>query len=230
MEPLALVSNLIFYFVHYKVKMSEGLFIKVAELLGVKFMKKWWPVDGSYWNRLQKKPKLDTSKRWALEYMIHDSYEYTKIHVAGLISETIIFLLIMLTWRSYRLIWIYSGLAGIHLYAMMMHQYNRILGRRRLAKLPVELKSEEKYDPYEIKIIPAFGNKFWHRLAFQEGEYSFIKFGPYLPSKEHAQNLKTRIEKEFDRLDIAGKIDRAFLVMIWDQRNFLLELLKDKLE
>ena len=200
----------------------ESIVIWIAELLGAKLFKKYWPVDGSYWNRAKNLKRLDPTNKFDLERTIYQSYEYTQTHIQGLTITSIVILpvYIFVSGKKVEVIYTYFGLLGIHLYALLIHQYNRILARRRLKNIPSEPVVEapvipftkEEYDPYELRII-GLGNDSWYRLGFKYSRNGLpIYLNPYFTSKKDAGTYKKMLEEKVQHIE--DPRERAsFLIM-----------------
>jgi hypothetical protein len=112
--------------------MADVLII-LAELLGVRIFKKYWPYGGSFWNNRH----IDPTNKYDLETVINNAWDYTRNHVQALITELLVVMI------SY-----YSGYMNpkqcrgfipvtlvIHGYALLVHYYNRTKAKARLRQI-----------------------------------------------------------------------------------------------
>lgn len=130
---------------------KDNIIITVANLLGVRMFKKYWPVEGRIWNDTH----IDKNSRDDLDRVIRNSYEYTKYHINGAITTLVMALpLIALdNWeKSIVMIKFVSGVMLIHGYAFMVHEYNRILARRALSQLPNEITKDNKWKTLKVSL------------------------------------------------------------------------------
>ena len=182
---------------------------KLAEWLGAKSFKKYWPVGGSYWNRLTKQPKLNPNNRSDLERTIKEAYEYTQRHVQALTVESIILLPCIFLAKDVQTetIYTYVSLTGIHLYALIIHYYNRILARRRLDSIKnIPEVEPNKIDPYQLQIINLGNAEAWFRLGFIYQTFREpIYLGPYFTSREKAEKYKESLKQKVDSSNDSGE-------------------------
>lgn len=107
----------------------ESLFMNFAECLGVKLFKKYWFINGSYWNKNHMNPK----NTYELSQIITFTYCHGKNHFICWSIETI---LALFTFKTLNEPLPYTLSVGIlHLYAIMVQLYNNILAKRALNKL-----------------------------------------------------------------------------------------------
>lgn len=119
-------------------------YIKLCHLLGVKYFKKYWVVQGSFWN----KTHLDKNSVIDLEEVINDSWNYSKHHIGILFLELLTYfvgsfsgLVTMQQFKGY----IPIGIL-LHVYPLLVHHYNRILAAARITFLSLKNPPEEKKD------------------------------------------------------------------------------------
>lgn len=123
----------------------QKLFIVIAKCLGADPFKKYWPHRGSYWNtRHMSKDKVDD-----LNSVIREANELTRVHVGAMVMENIlIFGFWIFDIHSVKhTIGLGIILNAVHGYALMIHQYNRILANFRIGELKKMLfvpKSEDE--------------------------------------------------------------------------------------
>jgi hypothetical protein len=200
----------------------ENTIIWFAELLGAKTFKKYWPVGGSYWNRAKDCKKLDPADKYELQRIIKNAYEYTQAHVQALVFECILILplCLFLTERKSETIYTCIALAGIHFYALLIHEYNRILARRRLETMkdePDELEPDE-LEPYKLQVIDINNSGSWYRLGFKYARYTNpIYIGSYFASKERAEEFKDSLERKFQHIE--DPAERAAELIMWNDSS-----------
>lgn len=111
----------------------DNLFIFIAQLLGVRLFKKYWPYNGSFWNYQH----INPNNKYDLESVIRNAWEYTRGHVQLLFTELLI--VGISAFSGYMTLQQCRGFLPIalifHGYALMVHHYNRILAGRRLKKI-----------------------------------------------------------------------------------------------
>lgn len=113
---------------------AQRVFIITANLLGAKIFKRYWPMGGSFWNKKHINPR----RRYDLESVIDESWDYTQQHARAFVTEAIIMGMAYFTgyFPPGQVIGSIPIIVTIHGYAMMIHQYNRILANARLESLP----------------------------------------------------------------------------------------------
>lgn len=143
------------------------------------------------------------------------------MHVQAPITEFIIFAPCIMLASDVRneTIYSYLGLIMIHLYALLIHHYNRILANRKFPLVEKhQSKEEPKIDPYELKIIDLANNETWYRVGFTYAQYNnSIFLRPYFVSKSKAEEYKQSLEKLVDSVE--GKAERALRIIELDKRN-----------
>lgn len=199
----------------------------IAILLGIKLFKKYWPVNGSYWNRLKGLPPLDPKGKFQLEGVIKESYEYTQTHLSALIIETIIIgtSMIMVPQYRHQVGYTYASLLFIHLYAFMVHLYNRRLAFKRLKLIPLEDKTVGKFDPYTLQVIKYRSSETWYCVAFQVSKWDWIELDPPMPSHQKASLYSWVILQHIK--DIVDPVERAYRIISLNAKNRLIELLNE---
>lgn len=110
------------------------LFYRFAELLGVKWFKKYWPVKGSYWNSQH----MDKTDRTDLTNIFADVKDYTRQHVQ--VTATIIIMSILgyctgVIPMAYLNYFLYV-LMPMEAYAFMVQRYNYMKLKEAWGKLP----------------------------------------------------------------------------------------------
>jgi len=112
----------------------ERIYISICNLFGAKIFKKYWVVGGSYWNNHH----IDKDNKYDVQNVITDSWEYSKQHIGALFVEVLLFGMMMflninpeqpLSNRIFLIPLMFHG------YPLMIHQYNRIIARRRIEYL-----------------------------------------------------------------------------------------------
>lgn len=193
----------------------DNLIKLIAIVLGAKYFKKYWVVEGSYWNRLQGKKTLDKSSRKELEYVIRDAYNYTRQHLHAMVVEFLVIgtsLFLVKDLPEYTK-FSYGVLLTIHLYALLMHQYNRITARECLSKLA----PKDETDHCKLDIREHGG---WYSVEFSG---TYMKVAPSLPTRKLAQQLLDELNKEAEyvseieyaklimRMKVLGQIEKIYL-------------------
>lgn len=163
---------------------KDNIIITVANLLGVRLFKKYWPVDGSIWNDTH----INKNSRDDLDRVIRNSYEYTKYHINGAVG-TLVMILPLIAFSDWKksivMIKFVSGIMLIHGYAFMAHEYNRILARRALSKLPNEIVEDNK----------------WNTLKTSLGyivTYGYVGIGPVFVKEIDANSFMNYLSVRYD--------------------------------
>jgi hypothetical protein len=114
----------------------ETLFIGFSNCLGVKLFKKIWSTKGSFDQKKLNKNSIDD-----LNNVINDANDFTKIHISGVQNYISVFIpmnlgLCFLDKKLCLPITILTIPLLIHeVYPLIVHEYNRILARRRIKYL-----------------------------------------------------------------------------------------------
>ena len=115
-------------------------------MLGASYFKKYWPVQGSLWN----KKHINKNNIKDLEDVIDNANNYSSTHIQGLVTESIIFVPIIFmakfhgNQKARYSVLILPFLWFIHFYALLIHQHNRIRARLAITTLMLNDKEIEK--------------------------------------------------------------------------------------
>jgi hypothetical protein len=112
----------------------------MGNLLGAKYFKRYWPVDGSYWNGSH----IDKNCEEDLKCVIRKANEYTRIHVQSLCIIFFMFLsgYFLVDSDKFDLRVLLFVLLPMELYAFMIHHYNRILAKNKLSEIKLDVNLE----------------------------------------------------------------------------------------
>lgn len=102
----------------------EILFLFVARCLGVKFLKKYWIIHGSYWKNKHIKPNSEKDLVNVIKY----TYIHSRNHTIIIFIEILIYLFIT---KSAPLFYLFFS-SIIHLYAFMIQLYNFICAKNAI--------------------------------------------------------------------------------------------------
>lgn len=112
-------------------------FETLAECMGVKLVKKYWVIGGSYWN----KTHINPTNSCDLTRVINDADSYTATHRTGMAFELLTFAAVYVCGFTIRepdltaYMKLLAILACYHSYAFMLHTYNRVKARAVLGSL-----------------------------------------------------------------------------------------------
>jgi hypothetical protein len=123
---------------------KEKFYVKFCGYMGIKLFKKYWPVDGSYWNKYH----TDSKSTQDLNNIIDDANRYTRKHVYSSVlqmaSAPIMYIMSIAHCPNNvkRINMAYICLGSFFLitqgYAFMVHHYNRIVARNTIKLLDAE--------------------------------------------------------------------------------------------
>lgn len=105
------------------------VFIKICEMLGIKYLKKYWPVRGSWWN----KNRMNKNSISDLDSVIHEANEFTRQHLVQFSATNFIFFSTYITGKlffseSLNFSALYATIIPYNIYegmAFCLHHYNR---------------------------------------------------------------------------------------------------------
>lgn len=192
----------------------SNLFCSIAELLGVKIYKKYWPDGGSYWNTKHVNKNNETD----LKLIIDQSIFLLKIHFSGLLNEFLIMISCVIVFSYFNaidekyllsILFIYGIILSRHLYGIMVHRYNIIKANERLIILLSNTKKNSTSTAKDLKInTNKCKNKYWiideHEII--ENTYIYIvknyQAGLYFKfdSKEKANKFYQSISMENSKI------------------------------
>ncbi len=167
-------------------------FITVCKWLGVDYVKKYFPLGGSYW----RKHHIDKDSKYDMEYVIDTTY-FSNIFIASSSLTTSCMMIYMATDPgkiSYAKLngRILLGALGIYGYMLMLNHYNRILAKRRLTYIKNEEYLTINNNTQQAYIMPINNNneefeEFEHPV-FQISSHQYISlyaigFMDYRPLK-----------------------------------------------
>jgi hypothetical protein len=116
----------------------SSYFIKACDLLGIRYLKKYWPVGGSYWNRNH----IDKENMGDLKRVIYDATDYTRQHIVQFSTTNFIFVGSYITeyflLGSNNLARVVPFLVPYNIYeilAFSLHHYNRLKAKDQIKRL-----------------------------------------------------------------------------------------------
>lgn len=199
-------------------------FYWVAELLGVRLFKRYWPVNGSFWNT----EHMNKDRVEDVEETLRMIKEFTRQHVQMSILATIvailgyIFEIEQMDLRSYFYI-----VLPMQLYPFLVQIYNYYKAQDRLQYLQNRVPiSEMTLDPHPIAIktiTDADHRKYYNKTATFRAPtvYQCEIFGsqvasPYFRTREECLNFRERIYATFgtDFVDLYNNVKHADLAAL----------------
>lgn len=162
----------------------ETCFIFLAQVLGANIFKKYWIVKGSYWNNTH----MSKKSTYDLKMVIEESNTYTLQHINALITQFILYVASFFTDSLLLYQPIFYIFLPIHIYAFLIHHYNRILARNALKELdkqpPIkEIVKEPLISDSSPNIKEEFDNDshllIVEKLKDPKGEFIYLLELPY---------------------------------------------------
>lgn len=172
--------------------MYQNIFCRVAECLGVKLYKKYWPDGGSWWNTKH----IDPNNGDDLERVILNSNDLANNHFIQMINENFIMIASILCSYYFSLVdnkglsylvTITSILTLRHLYGIMVHTYNKYIAHDKLSKLPNDQLNgvEKTYDSiWDLSELNISSSLIIHRIYLKNMYIGNLEL--YFKNKEHA--------------------------------------------
>jgi hypothetical protein len=158
-------------------------------LLGAKIFKKYWFTGGSIWNKIH----IDKNSIYDMENIIDESWSYTKVHLQSLFVETLTYTFCYMYEinKDVSYLKLLYLLGGIHAYAIVIHEYNRMLATDRISYL--QKHKEEIKEDKKIFYIHNSGNYY----AVKHSKL-YITIGPYSKNKEKVEKFYEYILNNYD--------------------------------
>ena len=159
----------------------ERILSLLAPYIGFTFMKRYWPVRGSYWNRKE----IDKTSIVDLQNIIEEVDKSIHVHIATLTN-------IVLTYFGFYICDYYSGILFLKLflfqailqgYILLFLYYNSISASQALIRLP----------PSKNITLHSIGN--YYCVNFNSYQLT-----PYTEDKVKAKELKGRLRRQLNTL------------------------------
>jgi hypothetical protein len=183
--------------------MFDDIFLAIARVLGANVFKKYWFVDGSYWNRLNTNPKYKETNRDKefFERIKRSAIVYTQQHANQIFFQIIlVFVAINFVPDEHynQFLWTNVAIFGIHIYALMIQRYNIILANRKIATFPLSPKSpdNDSVKDYDMDVLSIRKSGIEN---FYEIVWGYKQIGPYFETREAAKSYIEQLNKIYKK-------------------------------
>jgi hypothetical protein len=184
------------------------------ECLGVRYFKKYWFVNGSYWNTRHINPEDQQD----LYGVIDATKDYTRQHLQQMFFLVVIFIPTYFFLPSEQMtasLIVMGIIMGTHLYAFLVQRYNYLKATDALHQLPARSKEEDSTDDQPITIRKLNPNQISLSLTEPVYEVRLGKYGygPYIRTREECLRFREYLYSKYgtDTISLSNQFHRRNL-------------------